>query len=38
MQWLTAPEGRFLADPFVVTRGDATYIFFEDYSYQDSCR
>jgi Glycosyl hydrolases family 43. len=36
VHWLTAPEGRFFADPFVVTRGAVSYIFFEDYNYEES--
>ena len=31
VRWLVAPEGRYFADPFVVTRGRSSYIFVEDY-------
>jgi hypothetical protein len=32
---LTAPKGRFFADPFVYTKGDQPYIFFEDYAFDE---
>jgi hypothetical protein len=28
-----APRGHFYADPFLISRGDSTYLFFEDYDY-----
>ncbi len=34
VRWLRAPEGRFFADPFVVTHGRTSYIFCEDYDRQ----
>lgn len=32
---LDAPPGHFHADPFLLARGQVTYLFFEDYSYRD---
>jgi hypothetical protein len=32
---LTAPKGRFFADPFVHTKDDQPYIFFEDYAFSE---
>lgn len=31
VRWLTAPDDRFYADPFVVVHGSTAYLFFEEY-------
>jgi hypothetical protein len=35
VRWVVAPEGRYYADPFVLTRGRTSYIFVEDYCRRD---
>ena len=35
IKWITPPPSRFYADPFLIKRGDISYIFIEDYSYKD---
>jgi hypothetical protein len=32
---MTPPKGRFFADPFVYTKNDKPYIFFEDYAFNE---
>jgi hypothetical protein len=33
-RWLRAPEGHYWADPFLLARGAATFVLFEDYDYE----
>jgi hypothetical protein len=33
VQWLVPPDGRFFADPFLISKDDVHYIFFEDFNY-----
>lgn len=33
INWIEPPKGRFYADPFLISEGNTSYIFFEDYSY-----
>ncbi len=35
IRWIEPPEGQFYADPFLIKKNKASYIFFEDYSYKD---
>ena len=35
IKWLEPPSNRFYADPFLINKGDTSYIFFEDYSYEE---
>lgn len=34
VKWIEPPANRFYADPFLIKKGDTSYIFFEDYSYE----
>ena len=34
IKWIEPPSNRFYADPFLITKDDNSYIFFEDYSYE----
>jgi hypothetical protein len=33
-RWVDAPAGQFWADPFLVARGGAVFVFFEQYAYE----
>jgi len=35
-RWIASPGGHYYADPFAVADGDATWLFFEDYRYDES--
>lgn len=35
VKWINPPPKRFYADPFLIKKGDTSYIFFEDYSYEE---
>ncbi|MFC1527595.1 hypothetical protein ACFL5D_02470 [Candidatus Neomarinimicrobiota bacterium] len=35
IEWIEPPPNQFYADPFLVKKDDTSYIFFEDYSYQE---
>ena len=35
IKWIEPPPRRFYADPFLINRDNTTYIFFEDYSYEE---
>lgn len=34
-RWIESPRGRFYADPFLVERDGSTWLFFEDYPYEE---
>lgn len=35
IKWINPPPKRFYADPFLIKKNDISYIFFEDYSYDE---
>ena len=35
IKWIEPPSNRFYADPFLINKHDTSYIFFEDYSYEE---
>lgn len=35
IKWIDPPPNRFYADPFLINKNDISYIFFEDYSYEE---
>ena len=35
IKWIEPPSNRFYADPFLIKKDETSYIFFEDYSYEE---